>query len=251
MGESGLEQHYRVDKTDPEGERLANLGELISSVQQYEEILLLDEDASLGLADRLYGYLEQVSLVSDVDTVSDAQGAVTLMTLHAAKGLEFPAVAMIGVEDGLLPHERAQNSEHEMEEERRLCFVGITRARRHLFMTHARTRTIFGQRTPTIASRFLRELPEAPVVARIEAEADNDWVAGEDRFANLDQQRRDARELADQYRPGELVRHAQFGLGRVLTITAAGAQTKAQVAFNTSGVKTLILQYAHLERVNI
>ena len=143
----------------------------------------------IPLARRLYGFLEEVSLMSDVDTISDAEGAVTLMTLHAAKGLEFPAVAMIGVEDGLLPHERARSNEHEMEEERRLCFVGITRARRHLFLSRAKTARSSDRRCPRSPSPFLMEMP-AEAVRRVDETADNDWVAGEDRFEGMSEQRR-------------------------------------------------------------
>ncbi len=247
--DSGLHEHYRTDKTDPEGERLANLGELVSSAQQFED----DLEASLDgrpttLHEKVTAYLEQISLVSDVDTVNPDQGAVTLMTLHAAKGLEFPVVAMLGVEDGLLPHSRAQTNPHEMEEERRLCFVGFTRAQRMLMVSHARYRTIFGQTTPTIPSRFLNELPSNHLQVE-DISNEESWTAGEDRFSGINAQREAAREAAAQYRPGELVRHPQFGLGRVLTINPMGAQTRAQIAFNTAGVKTLILQYARLEKI--
>jgi DNA helicase-2/ATP-dependent DNA helicase PcrA len=246
--DSGLHEHYRTDKSDPDGERLANLGELVSSAQQFETDLAAADGDLPSLAERLGAYLEQVSLVSDVDSVSPDQGAVTLMTLHAAKGLEFPVVALIGAEDGLLPHSRAQTSPSEMEEERRLCFVGITRAQRMLLVTHARYRTIFGQTTPTIPSRFLQEFPAKFVQAEDVSEEES-WTAGEDRFSEMSRLRENARSETAQFPPGTLVRHPQFGLGRVLTINAYGAQTRAQVAFNTAGVKTLILQYANLERV--
>jgi DNA helicase-2/ATP-dependent DNA helicase PcrA len=250
LRESGLEEHYTNDKSDTEGERIANLGELISSAQQFEEEL--GEDAGeLDLGGKLQAYLERISLISDVDTVSPDQGAVTLMTLHAAKGLEFPVVAMIGLEDGLLPHQRANHTLHELEEERRLCFVGITRAQRKLLLTHARLRTVFGMVTPTIPSRFLGELPaEAIEEQDVSEEETESFTDGDERFAEATAQRHAARELLGQYRPGDMVRHPKFGLGRVLTVTAAGAQTRAQVAFNTSGVKTLVLQYAQLERVS-
>jgi len=165
LRQSGLEDACRNDKSDPDHERLANLGELVSSAQQFEqdfelELELDGSDHTPSLSEKLLAFLERISLVSDVDAVDSDQGAVTLMTLHAAKGLEYPAVAMIGVEDGLLPHDRANSSDSEMEEERRLCFVGVTRAMQKLYLTHARYRTVFGQSNVTIPSRFFREMPE-------------------------------------------------------------------------------------------
>ncbi len=248
LTDSGLHQFYRDDKTDPDGERLANLGELVSSAQQFEVDLAAVDGDLPSLAERLGAYLEQISLVSDVDDVNPEKGAVTLMTLHAAKGLEFPLVALIGVEDGLLPHVRSHASPTEMEEERRLCFVGITRAQRMLLITHARFRTIFGQTTPTIPSRFLNEFPSGNIKTEDVSNQDS-WTAGEDRFPGISRLRQSAQQETAEYPPGTLVRHPQFGLGRVLTVNAYGTQTRAQIAFNTSGVKTLILQYANLQRV--
>ncbi|MDH3583554.1 MAG: UvrD-helicase domain-containing protein, partial [Phycisphaerae bacterium] len=154
LRDSGLEAFYRDEKTGDE-EKLANLHELVSAAQRFDEEYA-DEEAPLPR--RLQDWLEQVSLVSDVDALDASTGAVTLMTLHAAKGLEFDVVAMIGLEDGLLPHARALDDPREMEEERRLCFVGITRARQHLLLTHARYRTIRGLRQRTVPSLFLKQM---------------------------------------------------------------------------------------------
>ena len=256
LRESGLEDYFRNDKSDPDQERLANLGELVSSAQQFEDELnwevQLDEDANdaerpqdPALSEKLINLLERISLVSDVDAVQDAEGSVTLMTLHAAKGLEFPAVAMIGVEDGLLPHERSQSNQQEEEEERRLCFVGITRAMRHLVMSHVRYRTIFGQTRPAIPSRFLMELPEEPV-KHIDV---SDEVESQDGFDGGGRQRADAQRAADGFPPGTRVKHPQFGVGTVRDTSAVGAHTRARVQFDDAGTKTLILQYARLQRV--
>ena len=167
LHDSGLHDFYANDKSDPDQERLANLGELISSAQQFEEEYLFEfendappeanaEAAPADAGGKAAGVPRAVALVSDADAIDPEQGAVTLMTLHAAKGLEFHAVAMLGVEDGMLPHSRANDDPDELEEERRLAFVGITRAERRLFLLHARTRTVFGQTQPAIRSRFLR-----------------------------------------------------------------------------------------------
>ncbi len=241
LRDSGLEDYYRKDASDPDEERLANLGELITAVQQFEQQLVDEQlqggiDEPLPLGERLNRYLEQVSLVSDIDGLDTSQGAVTLMTLHAAKGLEFAAVAIVGVEDGLLPHSQSSDDRQELEEERRLAFVGITRAKRFLSLSHARYRTIFGRTEPTIPSRFLRELPQE----RIESIDRTDEEG-------LDTPSRDTQAL--RYPPGTLVRHPSFGLGRVVRVQPHRSQTRIQVQFNTSGVKTLILEYAPLERV--
>src|SRR5206468_7043828 len=147
--ESGLEQLLKKTGIE-EHEQLENVNELITSAAEF------DKDNSEGtLAD----YLAQVSLVSDADHLKGAGGAITLMTLHAAKGLEFPVVAIIGMEEGILPHSRARGNLNELEEERRLCFVGITRAEQQLILTKAAYRTIRGLRERTVTSPFLNELP--------------------------------------------------------------------------------------------
>lgn len=133
-------------------ERLANVQELVNAARQY--------DAMAGEDRSLQGFLEQSALVSDTDQIKEENGRVTLMTLHAAKGLEFPAVFILGVEEGLIPHERSmrENDRKEIEEERRLLFVGMTRAQRHLFLTETRMRTMHGRLLPTIPSSFISEL---------------------------------------------------------------------------------------------
>jgi len=252
--QSGLHAYYAKDQGDPDQDRLANLGELVSLAQQFEQQVVGAIDGETGqamsLGDQLDALLEQISLVSDVDTVRQDQGAVTLMTLHSAKGLEYPVVAMIGMEQGLLPHQRSIDSTHAMEEERRLCFVGITRAKQRLLFSHARYRTLFGQLTPTIPSQFLGELPEEHLVAQdISNEGDTFLGDIDDRYANASAQRRAAQQAARQFPVGALVRHPQFGMGRIITVRAMGSQTRAQIGFNDVGVKTVILQYAKLERL--
>ena len=284
LRESGLERHYSKDPGDSDQQRLMNIGELISATQEFEReyVAELPEDAAPTLAEMLPAYLEQVSLVSDIDAVDPEQGAVTLMTLHAAKGLEFAAVAMIGLEDGLLPHSQSSDHPAELEEERRLCFVGITRCRRHLMMSYARYRTMFGQTQPTIPSRFLTELDPA-AIRIIDRSEQVPYAAGAP--AKLSQSRpcpntgsgtgvppvvgRDGRPTnsispfraepdppapSDAMPPspftkGTLVRHPKFGLGRVLEQSTSAAYTKLKIHFNTAGTKTLVLEYAPLEIV--
>ncbi len=254
LRESGLETFYRNDKSDPDQERLANLGELVTSAQQFEEEYIFEAEQSgefeqVNLREKLLAFLERIALVSDADSVDDSQGMVTLMTLHAAKGLEYPVVAMIGVEDGLLPHDRANDDPQELEEERRLAFVGITRAEQRLYLCHGKYRTVFGQTMPTIRSRFITELP-ADVIDEIDPSSDPDAYEDELFSGGGGTQRSLAAKQAGQYPPGTLVKHPQFGLGRVVKVSPMGAHTRAKIDFTTSGSKTLILQYARLEVVH-
>jgi len=267
LRESGLEAAVRNDKSDPDLERLANLGELVTSAQQFEEELIEEaiEDGrpvDPDLRTKLLAFLERIALVSDVDAVDNTEGAVTLMTLHAAKGLEYPVVAMIGVEDGLLPHDRATRGgdPKELEEERRLCFVGITRAEQRLMLTHAQYRTIFGQTQATIPSRFLDELPDEAIEKLDEASSSyalghpgDDAPGGDDAEDWIEQRlrrREQSKKRASAYPPGTLVRHPRFGLGRIVEVSPIGGQTRARINFNTAGAKTLVLEYAKgIERV--
>ena len=130
--------------------REENLGELIAAVTEYEES---EPEPTLA------GFLEKITLASDIDSMEDKSDVVTLMTLHSAKGLEFPIVFMVGIEEGLLPHQRSYDSEAELEEERRLCYVGITRAEEHVYLTHARSRRLYRDIDYRIPSRFIEEIP--------------------------------------------------------------------------------------------
>jgi DNA helicase-2/ATP-dependent DNA helicase PcrA len=233
---SGIETLLRKSD-DPDLPELANVNELISSAAEY------DSDNAEG---SLHDYLAIVSLVSDADHMKGAGGAVTLMTLHAAKGLEFPVVAMIGLEEGILPHSRARGNLAELEEERRLCFVGITRAQQQLILSKAASRTIRGLRERTVTSPFLTELPAESlhIADRTTLETLGDRNTERDYYTN------EARQLAARFPRGQMVRHPQFGLGRIAEVRDIGQNTRAVVEFNTAGRKTLILQHARLEPVH-
>lgn len=255
--ESGMEAEFKKDD-DPDKDKAANVEELINVAAEFDQ----------QVAGVLGDFLEQVTLVSDVDRLQDEGGSVTLMTLHAAKGLEFPWVAIVGVEDGLIPHQRAitgfEPDLNEMEEERRLAFVGITRAMKYLTLSHARYRMVRGQTERTIASQFLSEMPNE-VFDEIDLCTQDEGVgslgyrdeasygrraATERRHYEAAAQKSEANATADGFKRGQLVRHAQFGLGRVEEISAVGAMTRAVVHFQMAGRKTLVLQYAKLEKVD-
>jgi DNA helicase-2/ATP-dependent DNA helicase PcrA len=207
---------------------IENVEQLITSAAEY------DGGNPEGTLDE---YLSMISLVSDTDHLKDGGGAVTLMTLHAAKGLEFPVVAMIGMEEGVLPHSRARGSQAELEEERRLCFVGITRAQQRLILSKAAYRTIRGLRERTVTSPFLSEMPvEAMEVT------DRTGMAFEFHAAP-------AKQGGRRFKRGQLVRHPTFGMGRIAEVDEMGPQTRAIVEFNAAGRKTLFLEHARLEAV--
>jgi len=232
---SGLEELLKKEGGEEQAE-LANVGELITAAAEY------DRDNPEG---SLQEYLAIVSLVSDADHMKGAGGAVTLMTLHAAKGLEFPVVVMIGLEEGVLPHSRAANNMYELEEERRLCFVGITRAQERLILSKAAYRTVRGLRERTIGSIFVNEMP-ADELRVIDRTGLSDLDQREDQREMM---RSESRGLAGQFRKGQMVRHPTFGIGRIAELSHMGQQTRAVVEFKTAGRKTLILQYARLEPV--
>ncbi len=211
---------------------------------------------------------------------------MTLITLHAAKGLEFPVVVVAGLEDGMFPHERSLGSEPEIEEERRLCYVGITRARELLFMTHSSCRTIYGQRTPMRPSRFLRDLPKEGVKAismtglgldfRDEPPLPDNVTEDQtprpakkkiDLLGLVDGPRRIQSEKAGrqkpakpatsatakgssvEVRPGDRVRHGKFGEGTVFSVEGSGDDAIITVIFTSAGIRKLAAQYAKLELI--
>jgi DNA helicase-2/ATP-dependent DNA helicase PcrA len=280
--ESGLEAYYKklaAQNTEAADEdKVENLYEVVAGAKQFEQEYDagadMANDPSIGpdapgeaalnpatphLLAMLRAYLESVSLVADADAVDPAQGAVTLMTLHAAKGLEFPAVAIVGMEEGLLPHSRARDSLGELEEERRLLFVGVTRAMDHLMLTSARTRTHHGLSERTIKSQFFEELPQANVEINDLAGSwggghrEAGWDAGgaledgEPRYVP-DAEYASSGALDAEGLPavGSRVRHPQFGDGVVVGVIR-GMDARAKIDFGRVGVKTLILRYARLE----
>jgi DNA helicase-2/ATP-dependent DNA helicase PcrA len=219
-------------------ERLENLAELLSAAGAYEE-----REAEPGLA----GFLDQVALLTDLDVARD-DAPVVLMTLHAAKGLEFDAVWLVGLEEGLIPHSRSLASDDGVEEERRLCYVGMTRARRLLHLSWARTRQLFGQRRMSQPSRFLAEIPpdaletwgqDIPLDTRARPErASGPAVRDIERVPVVD-------EGGVEWRPGVRVRHPMFGVGTVLRAEGRGDGVKLTVAF-AAGAKRLVARYAGL-----
>ncbi len=244
LRESGLDAIDPKLAGEEEIEAKRNRDEIVSAASEWRfpESEEPDEPSAL---DALRGFLSTVALVSDQDLVDADRGAVTLLTLHAAKGLEFEVVAMVGLEQGVLPHQRSSDDERSLEEERRLCFVGMTRAERRLLLTSACTRAVRGVRMSTMESEFLRELPDAHVVREDRRDAVD--------FGGIVYDEPDAwndAPLARRFPIGCTVRHPLFGVGRVEQVVDRGASSSARVSFRTVGLKTLVLAYAKLERLD-
>ena len=257
LDQSGYLQALREAGTEEAESRLSNLQELVSAARDYE---IREADASLG------GFVDRLSLLSETDETQGAPDArVSLMTLHAAKGLEFPLVVIAGLEEGLFPHARSTQDEAELEEERRLCYVGMTRAQSRLVLTSASRRRVFGEYQATAPSRFLDELPTdlveevepAPAPARVARtwqSRPGDWTGR--RGQHLDDETRrtppfynDATEdqSATHVRPGMRVRHATFGVGTIESVEPLQGDVKLIVRFAAVGPKKLLGRYAKLE----
>jgi DNA helicase-2/ATP-dependent DNA helicase PcrA len=234
------------DSTDPQDEgRLENIEELVAVAQEYEEdqSLVGGEDQPDEIS--LVGFLERVSLVADSDQIPDGEdhgGVVTLMTLHTAKGLEFPTVFLTGLEEGVFPHSRSLGDPNEIEEERRLAYVGLTRARERLYLSRASTRFMFGTPTYNAPSRFFSEIPEELM---------------ETRRATIKPMVRSAppvrstgkRVITLDLSVGDRVLHQTFGIGQVRTLTGEGDRAEATIDFGSYGERRLLLRYAPVEKV--
>jgi DNA helicase-2/ATP-dependent DNA helicase PcrA len=235
--ETGLESSLK--SAGVEGQTaLENVEELINTAAAYDK-----QTENPSLVD----YLQQIALFSDADAYDAASGQVALMTLHAAKGLEFEHVFIIGLETGLLPHERANNNQDELEEERRLLFVGLTRAKTNLYVSYARYRMFRGQLLRTIPSQFLYELG-AGFVHQV-PEPDEDAQQCRLPPALRPEPAPAATSRPAPFAPGELVRHKTFGLGRVKKFVDMGGNSVIMISFNSGQTKSLLLQYADLTKV--
>ncbi|MFH1023680.1 MAG: 3'-5' exonuclease, partial [Planctomycetota bacterium] len=223
-------------------DRVENVRELVRACEEFER-----QNPEAGIE----GFLDVVTLVSDADKLDPDAPAVSLMTLHTSKGLEFPAVFVTGLEEGLLPHSRSVNSDVEIEEERRLLFVGMTRAKQHLALTFAVTRDRFGGggfRNPE--SRFLRELPREELDLQDLADPfpGLDTPASQPPEIHRDSLALDDVEDENAYRVGDLVRHDIYGFGRILTVEGFGARAKVRIRFRGHGEKRLVTGFAPMRK---
>jgi DNA helicase-2/ATP-dependent DNA helicase PcrA len=230
---SGYAEELEREGTPEAKSRLENLKELVTAAQEFVE-----RNAEAGPS----AFLDSVALISDLDEYTEDRGAVTLMTLHMAKGLEFDTVFMVGLEEGIFPHAFAMPDERELEEERRLCYVGMTRARRRLYLASARQRRLYGNRSFNLPSRFLDEIPSELL------QVQDPW---ESRSAppltvSPRQEYQEDEPFVDRLYPGARIRHPDFGVGVIRERSGSGDDLKVVVRFNGAGDKKLMVKYAQL-----
>ena len=253
LDKTGYVKVLELEDTIEAQSRLENIKELLSVAVEFEK------NAEVKT---LEAFLENISLVSDIDNYDEDQDAVVLMTLHSAKGLEFPVVFLCGMEEGVFPSYRSSFEESELEEERRLCYVGITRAQQRLYVCHAFSRTLFGNTTYNRISRFVDEIPDDFIAEKEALPAPKSRAqllenksklpapnAVKKSFLTATQVSSAKKEKID-YQVGDQVRHKKFGQGLVISVQPIGNDAKLEIAFEKVGTKNLMAVFANLEKVN-
>ncbi len=257
LEESGLIEELREENTPESETRIENIRELMSVCMEFED---QSDDKSLE------AFLAHVSLVSDVDSFDEGEDAVVLMTLHSAKGLEFPVVFMVGMEEGIFPGYRSMAEPDELEEERRLCYVGVTRAKERLFVTNTRYRTLFGSTAYNMASRFIQEIPDEllenadslfnPMELRPVRKADYEdnglYLGAVFSSPTLTKSKNPSRGTGTvpDFKPGDMVVHEKFGVGTIASVEEGEGDTMLEVRFKKAGTKRLLLSYARLVKIS-
>ncbi|MBQ7515059.1 MAG: DNA helicase PcrA [Schwartzia sp.] len=267
LEDTGYAKELEQEDTPESAARLENLQEFIGVARDFEK----SEEAPT-----LEAFLNHISLITDIDTADLAEDRVTLMTLHAAKGLEFPEIFLAGLEEGIFPHSRTLMDDDALEEERRTCYVGITRAQRKLYLTYARNRSLYGRESANPPSRFLSEIPEdcQEILSRRSRP-----TAGPDRFSPrpataFDRQRTASAsgfpapggvprpaapkpaagpvirpDMAVTWRAGDKAKHGKWGIGTVVAVQGEGDETELRIAFPGQGIKALMQKYAPITKV--
>ena len=248
LEKSGYRAMLMLDASVENQTRLENIGEFVSSAFEYEK-----EAEEPTLAE----FLERTTLVSDIDNYDENSDTAVMMTLHSAKGLEFPYVFLCGMEDGLFPSQRSMFSSEEIEEERRLCYVGITRAKSRLIITHAARRSLYGGLQYSKPSRFLEEIPDEYVnlignrpeeVHTISGSGPSKQVLFNDIFNKKAFDVR-SKPVKCDYSPGDMVSHRKFGRGMILSVTPEGNDVRIEIAFDDVGTKNLMGAFAKLTKL--
>ncbi len=252
--QSGIQKSYEEEDTLEAQSRIENIKELVSVALEFEA---KNEEQTLE------DFLANVSLVADIDNMDENGDYVVLMTLHSAKGLEFPVVFMVGMEEGIFPGYRSMSDENELEEERRLCYVGITRAKQKLYLTNTFTRTLFGNTTYNRASRFLKEIPpelvegnekKEPVATRVSANkavrtgGTGNSSIGSFRTATFTDVSKPKTTSAN-YNVGDQVEHKKFGVGVITKIEKENDDFKLEIHFKGAGMKRLMAAFANLSKI--
>ena len=246
LEQSGMLAELQASSDPQDESRVENLEELVAVSMEYEETSIddLPEGSEISLA----GFLEQVSLVADSDEIPEGEdhgGVITLMTLHTAKGLEFPTVFLTGMEDGIFPHSRTLGERDELEEERRLAYVGLTRAQERLYLTRAEYRSAWGSPNYNPPSRFLQEIPDQLIEWRTRT------FATRPKFVSAPPPRATGKKSTNSISLaiGDRVSHDTFGLGTVVQISGEGDRAEATINFGQLGEKRLLLRYAPVEKL--
>ncbi|MBB5181935.1 DNA helicase-2/ATP-dependent DNA helicase PcrA [Planomicrobium koreense] len=246
LKKSGYRQMLQNDKTIEGESRLENLNEFLSVTQAFEK---QSDDKSL------VAFLTDLALISDIDSLDDdedADGPIILMTMHAAKGLEFPVVFIVGLEENVFPHSRSNNDDDELEEERRLAYVGITRAEKRLYLTHATSRTLFGKSNYNMPSRFISEISEEliePTFANHRAGAATSYRQSPKRAAVTRPAYKQSGGDKLGWKAGDRATHKKWGTGTVVNVKGEGEQVELDIAFPSPvGIKRLLAKFAPIEK---
>ena len=232
---SGLIELYQKEKMDKGEEKVENLEELVNAARLFD----FDRENEEGMGE-LDMFLTHAALESGDNQGEDFDDCVQLMTIHSAKGLEFKLVFLVGMEENLFPSQQSVDDVGRLEEERRLCYVGMTRAMQHLYLTYAESRRLYGRESYPRPSRFLREIP-SELIQEVRVRATINYPVTPIQIKNSSLQ------VTGSYKLGQRISHAKFGEGVVLQIEGSGAQERVQINFKTAGVKWLMLAYANLE----
>ena len=239
INQSGLIDHHMKEPGEKGRIRVENINELISAVKSFENLNKHEDLSEYGSF--ISAFLSSVSLDMGETQANKSDDAVQLMTIHSAKGLEFKYVFMIGMEESLFPHSRSVENINELEEERRLCYVGITRARHKLYLTYTEFRRLYGQDSYNPPSRFIKEIPNDYLEFIRPKQSYRSSFFGASVSDNIDS--------GTPFNLGDIVRHKVFGEGVVLSIEGQGNASRIQINFNSEGTKWLITAYANLEKI--
>ena len=237
--QSGLMSHYANDKSDKAGSKRENLDELVTAATQYVH----EEDNEMN---ETQGFIALATLDSSGESNQSNQSSVQLMTVHSAKGLEFPVVFLVGLEEDLFPSRQSKDEPHLLDEERRLCYVGMTRAMKSLTLSYASRRFLHGQSFYSLSSRFLDEIPKS-FLNYIKNESTENSYQGYEK--NTNESNKMIATSDSIYSIGQVVKHAKFGLGTILNYEGSGDSMRLQINFQKAGTKWLISSYANLEIV--
>jgi len=234
---SSLMNHYANDKTDKAGSKKENLDELVSAAEQYTH----DEESEMS---ETQGFIALATLDTSGESNQPNRDCVQLLTIHSAKGLEFPSVFLVGMEEDLFPSRQSKDEPHLMDEERRLCYVGMTRAMKKLNLSYADKRFLHGQSFYSMPSRFLDEVPSAFLNRLKSPHKDYSYSESSEPYSN---RKTMVASTSSPYSIGQTVKHAKFGFGTILNYEGSGDGARVQVKFSKAGTKWLITSYANLE----